>query len=370
MRDGASQDQASKAYKGPCSINGRIRAPSRSARSAVEDAGLLRAITPTTETNVGRHKKLAAFPRARLLHAGGKGSVGPWHDTRQHTVNYAALEPGGYLFLVQAVNSEDQASASPAEIDFVVLPPFWRRWWFESLALAGLAGLVLAAHRYRVGQAVKLERMRTAIATDLHDDIGASLSQIAVLSEVARVDGNLGQTQANDRLDRVATLARELADSMSDVVWSIRAEPEGVDSLIRRMREFAIDLLESQAIGFELRAPQKSPHLQLSLHARRQVFLIFKECIHNAARHSRCTSVLAEFEVASQEILLRVQDNGRGIADTGGAPGRNGGNGILSMKRRAESLGGRMDWTASPGGGCTAEAHLPVKHSAFGKLGL
>ena len=293
-----------------------------------------------------------------------------WHDTREHTVNYAALEPGGYRFLVNAVNSEDQASASPAEIDFVVLPPFWRRWWFEGLALAGLAGLVLAAHRYRVGQAVKLERMRTAIATDLHDDIGASLSQIAVLSEVARVDRNLGQPQANDRLDRVATLARELADSMSDVVWSIRAEPEGVDSLIRRMREFAIDLLESQAIGFELRAPQKSPHLQLSLQARRQLFLIFKECIHNAARHSRGTAVVADFEVAGQEILLRVRDNGRGIDDTGGVPGANGGNGIPSMKRRAESLGGRMEWTASPGGGCTAEAHLPVKHSAFGKAGL
>jgi signal transduction histidine kinase/ligand-binding sensor domain-containing protein len=299
-----------------------------------------------------------------------EGTDKTWHDTREHTVNYAALEPGGYRFLVKAVNSEDQASASPAEIDFVVPPPFWRRWWFEGLALAGLAGLVLAAHRYRVGQAVKLERMRTAIATDLHDDIGASLSQIAVLSEVARVDRNLGQPQANDRLDRVATLARELADSMSDVVWSIRAEPEGVDSLIRRMREFAIDLLESQAIGFELRAPQKSPHLQLSLQARRQLFLIFKECIHNAARHSRCTSVVAEFEVAGQEILLRVRDNGRGIDDTGGSPGRNGGNGIPSMKRRAESLGGRMEWTASPGGGCTAEAHLPVKHSAFGKLGL
>jgi len=190
------------------------------------------------------------------------------------------------------------------------------------------------------------------------------------LSEVARVHENLGQLQANDRLDRVATLARELADSMSDVVWSIRAEPEGVDSLIRRMREFAIDLLESQAIAFELRAPEKSPHLQLSLQARRQLLLIFKECVHNAARHSRATAVVADFEVAGQEILLRVRDNGCGIDDPGGAQGRNGGNGIPSMRQRAESLGGRMEWTASPGGGCTAEAHLPFKHSAFGKPGL
>ncbi|HXM40286.1 MAG TPA: two-component regulator propeller domain-containing protein [Bryobacteraceae bacterium] len=299
-----------------------------------------------------------------------EGTDEAWHDTREHTVNYAALEPGGYHFLVKAVNSEDRESTAPAEIDFEVLPPFWRRWWFEDLAVAGLASLVLAAHGYRVAQAVKLERMRTAIATDLHDDIGASLSQIAVLSEVARVDSSLGPSQPNDRLDRVATLARELADSMGDVVWSIRAEPESVDSLIRRMREFAGDLLESQGIGFALRVPEKRPHLQLSLHARRQLLLIFKECIHNAARHSRCTAVVAEFEVASQEIMLRVRDNGRGIESIGGEPGRNGGNGIPSMKKRAESLGGRMEWMASPGGGCTVAVHLPVRHGAFGRPAL
>ncbi len=142
-----------------------------------------------------------------------EGADEGWHHTREHTVNYAALEPGDYHFLVKAVNSEDQASESPAEIDFVVLPPFWRSWWFEALALACLASLVLAAHRYRVAQAVTLERMRTAIATDLHDDIGASLSQIAVLSEVARIDGSLGQSQPNDRLDRVATLANQKRNS-------------------------------------------------------------------------------------------------------------------------------------------------------------
>jgi ligand-binding sensor domain-containing protein/signal transduction histidine kinase len=299
-----------------------------------------------------------------------EGTDEVWHDTREHTVSYAALQTGGYRFLVKAVNSEDRPSVVPAEIDFTVLPPFWRRWWFETLALACVAGLVFSAHRYRVAQAVKLERMRTAIATDLHDDIGASLSQIAVLSEVARVDRDPGRAQPNDRLDRVATLARELADSIGDVVWSIRAEPEGVDALIRRMREFAGDLLESQGVGFELRIAGKTTHLQLSLYARRQLFLIFKECVHNAARHSRCTTVVAEFEVHGPEVMLRVRDNGRGIDENGGTPGRNGGNGIPSMKTRAASLGGRMDWTASPDSGCTIAVRLPVRRRTFGKPGL
>ena len=288
---------------------------------------------------------------------------------RDHEANYPGLEPGRYRFLVKAVNSEGQESMTPAEIDFVILPPVWRRWWFETLAFAGLAGFVFAAHRYRVSQAVQIERMRTSIATDLHDDIGASLSQIAILSEVARSDAHLGQSGSNERLERVAALARELVDSMSDIVWSIRAEPEGLDSLIRRMREFANDLLESQVIAFQLRAPGPDTHIQLGLQARRQLLLIFKECLHNAARHSGCTAVEAQLGVEGREILLRVQDNGRGLVN-GGPPRTNGGTGIPSMRRRAESLGGRMQWTSSPEGGCTVEVRLPMRQGTFGKPGL
>ncbi len=297
------------------------------------------------------------------------GAGGRWLDTREHTVNYAALEPGAYRFLVKAVNSEDQSSAAPAEIDFVVLPPFWRRWWFEALFLSACASLVVAAHRFRLAQAIRLERVRTAIATDLHDDIGASLSQIAVLSEVARVHGDAG-SQANEKLDRVATLARELSDSMSDVVWSIRQAPDGLDSLVRRMREFGSELLEPQAIGFELRAPAIYPHLNLSMQSRRQILLIFKECVHNAARHSRSTMVSADFQVSDREIILRVSDNGCGLAYRGANAARGAGNGIPSMKRRASGMGGRIQWTAGPDGGCTVELRLPVRHTAFGKLGL
>jgi signal transduction histidine kinase len=104
-------------------------------------------------------------------------------------------------------------STAPPEIDFQVLPPFWRRWWFEGLAMSALAGIVYFMHRYRVAQMIAIERMRMAIATDLHDDIGASLSQIVVLSEVARAGGGSGEGEIEEPLQRVATLARELVDS-------------------------------------------------------------------------------------------------------------------------------------------------------------
>jgi signal transduction histidine kinase len=266
--------------------------------------------------------------------------------------------------MVKAVTSEGVESAPPAEIDFTVLPPVWRRWWFESLLVALAAALVFAAHRYRVTEMVNLERMRTAIATDLHDDIGASLSQIAILSEVARV-GAAGQNRAGEPLERIASLARELVDSMGDIVWSIRSEPHGMDSLVRRMREFALDLLASQGIDFELLAPRTGEDVKFSLHARRQLFLMFKECIHNVARHSHCTKVLAELKILDRELTLHVQDNGRGLNPDERPPGWNGGTGIPSMQKRAESLGGRGEITRTPGGGCTVSIHIPARRGVL-----
>jgi ligand-binding sensor domain-containing protein/signal transduction histidine kinase len=292
-----------------------------------------------------------------------------WSPPRtQHAVNYAALAQGKYRFLVKAVTSEGAESAAPAEIDFVVLPPLWKRWWFQSVALALAAALIFSAHRYRVAHIVNLERMRTAIATDLHDDIGSSLSQIAILSEVARAGGN-GQGRSGEPLERVAALARELVDSMGDIVWSIRSEPQGMESLVRRMREFALDLLATQGVDFNLQTHHAGENL--SLQARRQLFLMFKECIHNIARHSGCTAVQAELKVADREIVLTVQDNGSGLNPSNGKPpGWTGGNGIPGMRRRAESLGGTMQFTSKPGEGCTVSIHIPLHRGAPAKTNL
>jgi ligand-binding sensor domain-containing protein/signal transduction histidine kinase len=291
---------------------------------------------------------------------------GSWSPPlHERTVNYAALSAGSYRFLVKAVNSEGMESTAPAEIDFQVLPPFWRRWWFEGLALSALVAIVYFMHRYRVAQMIAIERMRMAIATDLHDDIGASLSQIAVLSEVARAGGSSGEP-----LQKVAALARELVDSMSDVVWSIRSEPAGIDSLVRRMREFSYDLLVSQAIGFELRTSAGAARVELSLQARRQIFLIYKECIHNAARHSHCSRVVTELTVEDREILLSVTDDGVGLNGSDPVRRVNRGAGLPSMRQRAESLGGDIRFLSDHGQGCTVTVRLPLRRSAFSKAAV
>jgi signal transduction histidine kinase len=140
-----------------------------------------------------------------------------------------------------------------------------------------------------------------------------------------------------------------------------------MDSLTRRMREFAIDLLSSQGVDFELRSPPLGKNVDLSLQARRQVFLIFKECIHNAARHSRCTAVVAELKIVDREAVLTIEDNGIGLRAEEKAPGPAGGTGISNVRRRSQELGGRIQLTSKPGEGCRVEIRFPMRGSAFAK---
>ncbi len=350
--------------------------------TALQTAGATLPVSPRGETSIGRIElepsrnqlqvEFVAFsdePEANLRYAYKlEGTDSEWSAPRaQHLVNYAALEAGTYRFLVKAINSDGLESAAPAEVDFTVLPPFWRRWWFEGLAMLVLVSIMYLLHSYRVSQVVSLERMRTTIATDLHDDIGASLTQIAILSEVARAGVSREDRLPQESLQRVAALARELVDSMSDIVWSIRAAPDGLDSLVRRMREFALDLLVSQGIDFELRTPQPGESVHLSLEARRHVFLMFKECIHNVSRHSGCKTVKAEIKIVERGIEFTVEDDGRGMNGLENPPGWSGGNGIPGMRRRAETLGGTIQIVSQPGEGCTVSIRLPVRRGAFAK---
>jgi signal transduction histidine kinase len=134
--------------------------------------------------------------------------------SEQRSVNYANIAPGSYRFLVRARNSAGVASA-PALVTFQVLPPVWRRWGFQLLIATAIMTAAYAIHRWRLVRLLEVERVRARIATDLHDDIGASLSQIAILTEVA--GGDDAKTNA-EPLARIGSIAREVVESMSDIV--------------------------------------------------------------------------------------------------------------------------------------------------------
>ena len=265
--------------------------------------------------------------------------------TDQRSVTYAKLNPGDYVFQVRAAAGDGTISREPATVAFTVLPPLWRTWWFGILCLACTGAAAYGLHRYRVKQLLAVANVRTRIATDLHDDIGASLSQIAILSEVAQREG--AGSQEHDPLPAIAGISRQVVDAMSDIVWAIAPEHDRLSNLTYRMRRFAADLLSAQGMQLEFRTGVAEHDLKVGAHVRRELYLIFKEAIHNVARHSGASRVEVALEREGSLLYLRVRDDGRGFDPDGEYEGR----GLRNIRARVDSLGGKVRFeSAQPQG--------------------
>lgn len=257
-----------------------------------------------------------------------------WTPTAERTLNFANLAAGDYRLEVRAV-SADRLFSAPAVVSFAVAAPFWQRWWF----IAAISFLLFTAfywfYRQRVSRLLELERMRTRIATDLHDDIGANLTRISLLSEVAKQKAENGN---GSLLSSIADIARESVASMNDIVWAISPEHDRLLDLTRRMRLHADEIFSMRDVELEFSAPVADKDIQLSVSVRRDLLLIFKEAVNNAARHSDCSRVEVNFRLENGILSLEIRDNGRGFYEQLETDGQ----GLRSMKRRAAALGGNL----------------------------
>ncbi len=275
--------------------------------------------------------------------------------TEQREVNYARLAPGSYRFLVRAVNGDGAASEPAASFSFTIRPPMWQRWWFLALAALAVGVVSYTVYRYRVARLLEVERVRMRIATDLHDDIGANLTKIAILSEVAR--RQLGETSDGKAspLSAIATISRESVAAMSDIVWAINPKRDSLRDLTRRMRQHADEIFMARGIQLDFRAPAGEQEMRLGVDVRRDLFLIFKEAVNNAARHAGCRKVEINLQADGSEIRLRVADDGVGFDPAAATDG----NGLVSMQRRAERLGGKLKIESGAGQGTSLLLTVP-----------
>jgi signal transduction histidine kinase/ligand-binding sensor domain-containing protein len=285
-----------------------------------------------------------------------EGAPGDWSQpTEERTANFASLSPGSYRLLVRAVSSNGLTSATPATVSFRILRPIWQRWWFVMLAALVIGLTAVAFYRSRLKRVIELERVRARIATDLHDDIGSSLSQIAILSEVSRQRVNASENGLADALTQIANTSRDLVDVMSDIVWAINPKRDRLRDLTQRMREFTSEVFTARDIEFRFHGSADGHHIKLDADTRRQLYLICKEAVHNAARHSQCTEAKVTFAIHDHQLVLVVQDNGQGFESNGS---RNG-NGLDSMRQRARALGGKLAIRSQPQQGTTVTLKLP-----------
>ncbi len=259
-----------------------------------------------------------------------------WTPTAERTVNFANLSSGEYQFEVRAVTADRIYSQTPATVSFRIAAPFWQSPSFVIALFALTTAAIYFFYRYRLNRLLEMERIRTRIASDLHDDIGANLTRISLLSEVAKQKSENGN---GNLLSSIADIARESVASMNDIVWAIAPDHDSLLDLTRRRRRHAEEVFAYREIDLEFHAPTGDADLKLSVGARRDILLIFKEAVNNAARHSDCSKIQIDFLVENPIVRLRIADDGKGFD----AENSNGdGQGLRSITRRYRALGGDL----------------------------
>jgi signal transduction histidine kinase len=292
------------------------------------------------------------------------GGAGTWSEPRaEHTILLGNLASGDYQAEFRAVAPDGTVSRSPAVLGFTLVPPVWQRGWFLALAALALGSLLAAAHRARVARLLELERVRTRIAADLHDDLGSSLSRISILSELGRrqssADGEEGESSA---LEQIGETARELMEATSDIVWAIDSRRDDLATLLARVRRFAADLLEPRGVRLIYSPPAHADQIALGPESKRELYLVLKEAVHNAARHAQAQHVWLEVSADERLLIAIVRDDGIGFAATDGsaplAPETRGGNGLRNLHARAARLGATLAVESQPGVGTSVRLSL------------
>ncbi len=295
--------------------------------------------------------------------------------SEKNSINLARLASGTYKFSVRAVNSAGVTSEVPAVVSFKIEFPFWQRWWFLLLCGLVVVGVILSIERTRaarlreskradeIEQKAKserlreLEQVRRRIAADLHDDIGSSLTQISIWSEV--LQRNIGEQSGksvSEPLTLIGNSSRELIDAMSDIVWAINPQKDFLSELSGKMRRFASDVFSARNIEFTFDAPHLTEEFALGANFRREIYLIFKESVNNIVKHSNCTKVEIILSVENSEIRLNLHDDGAGFD----ANETTDGHGLASMKARADGLGGKLEIVAGGANGTFITLSAPL----------
>ncbi len=266
-----------------------------------------------------------------------------WRMTRKRRfVNYTNLDPGEYTFRAHACDARGVWNHQGVALHLTIVPPFWMTWWFKVLVGLVLLALLYLLYRLRLQQLLALERLRVRIASNLHDDVGASLSRIAMYAELIR--SGIEPTNLNNYLERISTLSREVTSTMSDIVWSIDARNDRIRNLLDRMYDFASQILEERQIDFQLHTRGLNPEKYLPVDLRQNIYLIFKEALNNVVKHSNATRVEVSLRNEHNQFTMIIRDNGTNFRHT-----RKSGHGLKNMKLRASSINATLQFQNEKG---------------------
>jgi signal transduction histidine kinase len=283
---------------------------------------------------------------------------------------YSRLPPGDYRFQVTACNEDGVWNETGSALAVVVLPPLWRTWWFLTASAVGLLGTIIAVVHYLSTQRLQrqlenlrqqeaIEKERARIARDLHDRLGASLTQVSLLGELVESDKEAPEeVEAHAR--QISLTARETTQALDEIVWTVNPSNDTLDGLITYVCKNTQEYLSLAGVSYRLNVPARLPSTAISPEVRHNVFLASKEAVTNIVRHAHASAVSIRLRLEPSTFILEIEDNGRGVTGLEDTPAQSR-NGLRNMRKRMEEIGGSFSIGRGSETGTLVCLSVPIK---------
>ena len=300
----------------------------------------------------------------------GKGDQsGGWTEVAggERVAHFNRLSPGEYHFQVKACNEDGFWNEAGAALTIQVLPPFWQTRPFiatVALVLLGLlAGAVYLVSTAKLKRQVRalhqkelIEKERARIARDLHDQLGANLTQVTLLGEMAEADKEQ-PGEVEQHAQQICATARDTARSLDEIVWAVNPSNDTLEGLANYACKYAQDYFALAGVSFRSELPTGLPAKPIPPEVRHNVFLAFKEAVNNVVKHAQATEARVKLQLEPGRFILSVTDNGRGLGDISGKQLRNG---MRNMNRRLADVHGEFEIASGPQGGTVVQLKVPI----------
>jgi signal transduction histidine kinase/streptogramin lyase len=276
----------------------------------------------------------------------------------ERRATYSRLAAGKYRFQVKASSTDGAWGETGTSLDFEVTPFFWETWWFRSAAVAVFTALIFLVARFlshrrlrlkvrSLEQQTALERERSRIARDIHDDLGSRLTKIVLLSGLAKREA-AGPENSVARIDEISDTARQLMKSLDETVWLVSPRNDTLPHLVSYLSQYAVTFLRTAEIACHVDLPDDPPDCIVPSDMRHNLLLALKEALNNIVRHAHATLAHLRISVEKEKLLIEISDNGRGFNH---AANDDGADGLINMQQRMKQIGGEFSVTSEPGAG-------------------
>jgi len=283
---------------------------------------------------------------------------------------YRKLEPGKYNFHVIACNEDVVWNEVGTTLAVTVQTPLQKTWWFRAGMVVALLVIVVGVVRYVSTQKLQrqlallrqqeaLEKERARIARDIHDQVGASLTQVALLGELVEADKNAPE-EIEEHAKQISQTARETTRALDEIVWTVNPQNDTLDGLVNYICKYAQDYLAVAGVSYRFDLPAELPAKTIAPDVRHNVFLATKEAVTNIVRHAKASAAWIRLRLEPTFFTLEIEDNGRGLAgmDLEAASRRSG---LKNMRKRMEDIGGTFSMKPGKEGGALVCFTVPLK---------